>query len=695
MTQNRVINTSVGYTVNQSSVAAVQAANSQVAASFASAQATIVNVGANMTQLSAMTQANAAAAGVAINANVVVPMQAASAATQALIRDIGDLGRDIESIPEPPMSAFGLSEDDPSGGGSGGSGLGGLRSGLRAGGFLLGSQDGGQDLRAASQIITLTSVMGPLGAVAGVAALALREVTASQEAAAKAAQAYNDALKGSGGQTTADVQKNISDLNLQKLALEDGRKTLTSYQSSVGDISTAYSRGLISVDEYNTNLKNLNAEIYDATGGALGLKDGVGQAVSNIGDFNGALGNNKDALTEVNGKIVLNTALLGSQALALNDLAIAEKRISDSQLELAHASADAQTMTAAARQKEADSISAHITALEESIDDYHITGAALGALHAEINSLENRLAAITDTTHSWADTLDDIAKRSTAVDNLFAATTAAGEALQKVAADQQAIAAGAVEHADNLRQIQTDEQTKELEDRQKAAQSALDDQQKYLQRVAEIDAQAHADHEADVGNRDALANYKDAQKADQSVAKETATYALQEQQLQTHLDQTLQAQQAAAAKSVQNENAHYAVSSAAEIRHLNDDQVAQSRAAGLELAYQRQADDAQLTARIQANNAVVAVDQSANVAQETAAIVHQNALYNIAYAGGAALEQVFAATMAHLAQIAASVTPDPAQGGVGAGTVFFPPATSGIQAIVDARMAQAVREAMR
>lgn len=683
MATNRTATATVSYALNQASVAQVQQANQAVAASFATVQdatagwsADVLALNPQLAQLAA-TQQQAANVTVQSNNQVANSFDAVAVAAQGAI--------DAEDSASKARQAAFLAGGDNS---DGGIGVGGLRGGTRALGGLIGGEVGG-GLRDVSRIVTLGSAFGVVGVAAGVAALAVKGYTDSLEASTERAKAFGDALEKAFESTTSGISDFQTTTKAQIAADTAARDAL----KKLADAAQP---------QLASNLDNASQSIANFLNNAAGAGDlykpiqeaGISQEAYNaqVDDYNKKIQLAQIALDAYN-------AAIGTNIVLVNDAVAADKRISDAQLELAHASADAQTMTADARKKEADAISAHITALEESIDDYHITGAALVEVNAEINSLENRLAAVTDATHTWADTLADIEQRSTAVDNLFAATTAEDEAIQKVIAAQDDLTQSETDHADKLREIQTDEQDKETADRQKAAQSAEDDQAKHLQKLAEIDARYNADHEAAVGNRDALANYQAAQKRDDDTAKENANYVLQEQQLQAHLAEQLAQDRAAQQKQIESENQSYNRRHSQLVQALQNAQVEESRAAGLALAYQRQANDQQLNERIRANNATATVNQSANVAQESAAVVHQNALLNIAYAGGAALEQAFSGTFARLVQIASGYFAPTSYGinntGGNAITGGYGNNTSAIQAIVNAQVANMIREANR
>ncbi len=666
MTTNRSVNTSVGYTVNTQSVAAVQAANQQVAASFATVQGQAV-------QFSAAVLALNPQLATAINTSVVAPMQAASAATQNLIRDIGDLGNDIKAIPEPPMSAFGLAEDA-----GGGGGLGGARSGFRAAGGLVGAAAGGGSFREAGQLVTLVSVLGPLGLVAGGAAIALRAVTAAEQAETDAIKARLDEQRQAAHEVAAlGAQEIIAKRDAAQKALE--------------------------IDQDVARQQTANAALYQLTIVSNPLKLGASIAGldAQTNAWNDELAKNNVAIAADQAQVNSFTDAINANAGAAVDAAtrqqtIAQHQLTDDELRQKVDQEDSQQ-----RQTRIAELQREIAINRDDARihaDNHDTVVLLGE---EYLKLTRELEFTSEVTDTYADGLKRVADQTQAISNFFDAVTADNEAIQRVIEAQNNLTQAESEHADKLREIATDEQAKEVADRAKAAQQAEEDQAKYLQKLAEIDAQYNADHEAAVGNRDALANYRAAQKRDDDTAKENATYTLQEQQLQAHLAQQLADDQAAQQKQIAAENLSYTRRNAQLVQALNNAQVEESRAAGLALAYQRQANDVQLNERIRANNASVVIEQNANTVAYNAEVQHQQNMISAAYYGAATIETAFVNLMQRIVGIVGGAL----TGGGGTTALGINNnggnyltgygSVSAIQAIVNAQVANMVREANR
>lgn len=671
MTTNRVATTTVQYQVNQSSVAQVQAANQAIAASYVDLQSAASTFSADVLALNPQFAA-------AINTGVVAPMQNASAATQNLIRDIGDLGRDIQSIPEPPLSAFGIDDGTDSGGTSGG-GIRGLRGGFRATAGLLGAEAGGGAFRSAGQIVALTSVLGPLGIVAGGAALALRAVTTAQQEETDALKANLDVQRQVAheidGMTTQDI---IAKRDAAQKALEIDREVAGQQLAN----SLVYKLSIINDPiKFGASIAGLDAQ---------------------TNAWNDEIAKNNVAIAADQAQVKAFSDAINSNASAAADAAAAQsifakQKFNDDQLRQKVDQEDA-----AQRQTRIAELQREIAINREDAQIYAGNHDAVVLLGEEYLKLTRELEFTSEVTDTYADKLKKEADQKQAITNYFDALTAESDAIQKTMAAQQDLVTAASDHADKLAQIQQNEQDKEAADRQKAAQQAEDDQAKHLQKLADISNQAAADHEADVGNRDALANYKDAQKADQQTQKENDAYTLQEQQLQTHLAEQLQSEQAAEQKSQNQENTSYTKRYNQLLQALNDAQVAQSRADGLALAYQRQANQQQLNQQVQHQNDSILSQAVSNAIALNTEIRHQNDIRAAVYYGNASVVTAFAGLMTSLAQIATGAGLGIGQavgnlfnnGGIGL-PLGAPNATSVIQKIVNAQINNMIQEANR
>lgn len=687
MTQNRTLTTTVAYQVagNQTVVnanAQIVSAMQQIPA--ASSQAAIA-INAQIAAFNALNPQLVASAQV-INTNTVAQQSAANAtvqntsalATQATqVQDLTALYAALdEQAKQAALDQQAAADAGANADAGGGGGLGGLRGGLRATGFLLGSEAGGQIPRAIGQAITLESAFGGVGVIVAGVALATRALTEAEQAAEKAETSRLAVLKEVAQvvatSTNNELQARLQAAQTQLQVDQQRRESIANTKIEVGN----FLRSLVDV-----TIPQLDPEVQ---GKATALK--------------AALNEQDAALIADQARIDAYTAAIKNNATAANDAAVrlsvmAQNQLTDDQLRQKVDQEDS-----AQRQTRIAELQREIAINRDDAKIHADNADTVKLLGAEYLKLTRELEFTSEVTDTYADGLKRVADQTQAVSNYFDAITAEGQAEQKTAQARQDVAAAASDHADKLREITTTEQDKETADRQKAAQTAEDDTAKHLQKLAEIDAQYHADHEAAVGNRDALANYQAAQKRDDATSKENDNYTLQEQQLQTHLDQQLLDNKAAQQKQIDAENQSYTKRHNQLVQALNNAQVEESRAAGLALAYQRQANDVQLNERIRANNVVVNTDAVAHTAQETAAVVHQNALANIAYAGGAALESIFAGTMNRLAQIAAGASLPAAFGVNNNGGNYLTGGgnnVSTIQAIVNAQVANMIREANR
>jgi DNA repair exonuclease SbcCD ATPase subunit len=247
-------------------------------------------------------------------------------------------------------------------------------------------------------------------------------------------------------------------------------------------------------------------------------------------------------------------------------------------------------------------------------------------LRAEYDSLSK-------ITTSYADILkreaDEKQRITDATNNYLQSVTDDIATRQAVIKAQNDITDNAKDHADKLAQIQQDEQAKEIEDRTKAASQAEDDTAKHLQKIQDIEDQYAMDHEAAVGNRDALANYKAKQTEDKALSKEEAQYSEQERTLQKHLDEQLTSERVAERKSELSENSSYTKRYNQLVSALNEAQVAESRSQGLMLAYQNQANSNRQVAEFTHQYNMAVIQQNGLTALENGYRQHLSNLANI------------------------------------------------------------------
>lgn len=324
MTQNKNINANVGYTVNQAALQQVVAANNTVAQSyvaankaaalsFADPQAAANALGVTMAQLSAMTGQNAVTAGVQINQNVTVPMQVASTATQQLIHDIGDLGRDIQAIPEPDLSAFGVADA----GGGGGVNLTGSRRGISALGSLVGGQAGGA-FGDVARIVSVGAAFGAVGVIGAGLALTLGKVSEAEKAADDAGKKFADDLSSiqqeiAAGAGSKDIQKTIDDLTKLKAAQQQTYDQLNELETRHLYLITH-----TELPDTADQIQALNTQIAAISGGT-----------TSIDNLSGATDEAKANLDKTTASIGLYNVEINTQAVKLNDATTAVEAVGE------------------------------------------------------------------------------------------------------------------------------------------------------------------------------------------------------------------------------------------------------------------------------------------------------------------------------------------------------------------------------
>lgn len=286
---------------------------------------------------------------------------------------------------------------------------------------------------ATSLGLTATALAG-IGVAGGLAVVALKSITDAENARAESAKKAADAIKNAAQQTasgitTKEITEQVAELERQKSALEAGGEGLASFRDRIASLNTSLSDGFVSQEGYESILKNINAELFDATGGTLGFKDGLGQVVGTTAVFNEALANNKANIAAVTGEIALSTIALGSQEVAQNDLAAAyeetTKRIQENadllrnrqtqiQLGGANNAVEAQRLTAEQRKEAVDSIAEEITVLELYRDTHRLNEDAARNLAVRLDDLRLRQQELSGTTLSYADVQEQLTQQQDA-----------------------------------------------------------------------------------------------------------------------------------------------------------------------------------------------------------------------------------------------------------------------------------------
>lgn len=609
-TSNQVVQTTLQWQLDKASLQETLAGNRALSDSL---QQQVVVGDASITQQQQITEATLQASIAAQEQQASISLlvdavQKGEIATGDLVVQLNALGATKTQIDQVAAAMTNLSTAADNGGGDGsGASLTGSRRGLMALGSLAGGSPGLSD---AARIVSVTAAFGPMGLAAGAAAIAVKAVTDAETARAKAAQDAADALKniasGAAGGTTESINKEIQQQQAQKSVLDDVQKSLSFYNEELKSAKTNLDRGQISQEEYTTVVGQIGDEVDKLTGGAVTASGGVV-------DLNKLLDDNKQSTDAVTIKIGGLNIELGTAAVAANNAAAALEKQSKLQVSVVGLIQKADQMTDDQRLAREKEIEREIELNREALGSGQLTGDAKAVILQQDRDLNIEYKSLITAQSTYAQGLldeENEKKRITdATNNYLDAVTKEGEAEVAVAKAQQDLAGAAADHAAQLVQINQDEHAKEADDRKKAAQTAAEDAQKEQDRLQEIRQQGAQQHEADVGNRDALANYKDKQATDTQLSKEEKTYNTQEAQLQAHLTETLDADKAAQKKAEQTENTSYTKRYNQLLQSLNDAQIAESRAAGLAAAYQAQANQNRLVMEVNHQNALIGTTQ--------------------------------------------------------------------------------------
>lgn len=542
----------LAYQVDTSSVQLALTSNARISDSYENIKEAADKVGLSVEGFQALTGISVDAIPIQ-NQKVADSFDDIDTSVKSVIHDIGDLGRDIETIPEPDLSAFGVAADTGGGAGGGGSST-GSRRGLTALGSLAGGSPGLSD---AARLVSVTAAFGPLGLAAGAAALVLGTAKTAEEERTKATQGFIDAVKQSAGQTTPEIQKNIATLQSQKDALTESSNNLSYQQYRIRELDDLQSQGLVTSEDYNRKLKDINASVYDLTGGALGLKDGLGSAVIGTSNFDEILGQNKTAITAVNVAIGLLNTLFGTQANKAADAAAALAKVTKTQEDAANKALEIDQLTKAQRDERAASDERQINILTRIVGAGGLTGDALTEVAGKIDGLNADLTALSGVTYTAADATAALlaaqeasTKQNQSYLDLLASE---GRTRDAISTDIQAITdlrtAATAKEAD----ITADNSAKIADIEQQGADKRADIAQTAADNIAKIERDAGRSEFSAKANRDAVAfdqaktKEKDAlddeKKADtkslaQEVAAETKSLATQQTAYNKQIQQT-------------------------------------------------------------------------------------------------------------------------------------------------------------
>lgn len=453
-----------------------------------------------------------------IDTGLTAPLENADEKAKSLVATIHDIGLQLNALPEPNLSAFGV---DESGGGDGGISTGGLRSGLRAGGGLLGAQAGGGDVRAISQIVALTSSFGPAGAAAAGFALIMRESAAASEAAKNAEQARLTAE----ADVTTFIQTSTKEQKQQRLdALKD-----------------TYSTDLTLFAQTQQSLSSNRAQLPNPTDSSiinqLFASDFQGKAeadADSLHKLSTAMGQNQSdqellrIAIEHGGETAADTAAKEQQIADFRKVqAELEQQRVNYQVAGAQAVLAADQMTAEQRKQQIDLDGRQVVLLRQQLEQQGLSQGAGDKIREQITGLIDQMGYLGKITDSYVDQLNEEAKaKQTLTDqtqSYLDLLTQEGKTEDAIAAQNAKITQlqddAAAKEADALTQKNAkiaDIEAQGADQREQIAQDNAD-------AIAKIELEAGRSEFADKANRDAVAFTQAQQKEADDLANQKKT----------------------------------------------------------------------------------------------------------------------------------------------------------------------------
>lgn len=499
--------------------------------------------------------------------------QAASQA-QSVIRDIGDQGNDVSALPDPGGSAFGLPDDFGMGGGGGGSSYGQSRA-IRSLGSLAGGSLGG-GIGDVSSIVRLTAAFGPMGAAAGIVAVAFSAVTNNAAAAAKAIQdsadAYQAVVVANEGKSPAQIQA-----DLQKAQLDVTTK------QQLADQANAQFQARANVEHSLVNPLNVQNPLVDIVGSKLDPTFTGLQGAAD--DANTALKKAQDNLSNleiVSGGASGATAVLTDavKTLVKDGLLVAQdavKKLTSEQVTNAATAVSAQQMTQAQR---ADKIQQDLEAqavLAKELSSTGLTTEAHAQLQAQYDGLTAEIGILAPLTNTYADQLakEEAAKLAitTQNDNYLSALKAEGTTRDQIAATTADIAQARSDAATKQAADYQNEQAKIATIQADGATKQQEIAKNNADAIAKIQRDSGQALANDIGDRDALQYVKDKQNEANKLADQATTDQQQIAAQQTQQAQAVASAQDAYATQQKSQQAALATEVAAKEKALKQEQV--------------------------------------------------------------------------------------------------------------------------
>ena len=315
-----------------------------------------------------------------------------------------------------------------------------------AAGGVLSTVGGSQVASVTSSILGLTSALGPVGAVAGVATAAFSLLQQEIEDTRQSAEDYANTLKSNAdlvasGATTDDVQKQVQRLETARSFAAEELSTLTDYRNQIAAvIPGAFDESAARIGNAISRLQGTgNTQLFDNFNSLLeDISARTGEEIKTVAQLDAyiaSVSTTTDGYTE---KIDNLNRLLASGALAAADAEAAQKELNALYRELdqvyldsATAALAADKLTSEQRQARIAEIDAEIASYRSLIDSGNLQATTVDELEAKISKLSVVQDAYRGVVESTADQLARVERANQAYNDFVEQSIAAADAVTK------------------------------------------------------------------------------------------------------------------------------------------------------------------------------------------------------------------------------------------------------------------------
>lgn len=430
------------------------------------------------------------------------------------------------------------------------------QSAAGAAGGVLSTVGGSQVASITSSVLGLTSSLGAVGAVAGVAVAGFSLLQAEIEANKKAAEEAATAFAGLAGQiasgaTSEDLQAGIDAKNREIQVLQETQDELLAYGTQLDALKQQYREGTINLYELAVAQQPINHALNEMTGGLIGAKDGVGVFVTSTSDLMDTINAGNDDISAAEQKVAFYSAALETNAVKANDAAAAAERLADAQVDAAQEALRIDRLTADQRAERIAQNDRDVNVLTRLIGAGGLSAAALQELADQITELNDDTTALKAVGESYADTLErqriateNLTNRNEQILDLVNQEVKAQEEIYKIREDINAITSEAEAEAARIRG-ETQESLREVE--AEAAEERIEIAEDTADRIEKIEREAGRSLETAKGERDAYGFKQAEERREDALTDEEKAQKKQIENLETSLrkqtDTALKAQQ--------------------------------------------------------------------------------------------------------------------------------------------------------